>query len=224
MAQEAAARAEAAVRESRPKPADPLDRLTQEDLTLAPEQKKELLGRAIHGRAAAMASKAIEAMREENARDRVAMENSIALQTVQSARPELQDPANSSKFAAAMTKVKFEMDAAGATYNAATLMQRAVTEYDNIFRKPGEKPPFIEGSNNPALGGIPSPQMAPEGPSELEQMYDMKQGQIQPGYNPKDIDAINKINNDYVNAKNAALFKGGAVTNVQAILRGGTAS
>ena len=135
---------------------------------------------------------------------------------------EVQHPANGSKFAAAMSKVKFELDASGQTYSASQLTQRSVNEYDKLFKVAAATPPFVEGGNQPNLGGFPQLQPTNDGPNDLETMYEMKKGTIQPGYNPKDVDAINKLNNDYVQSRNANMFKNGVVTNVQAIIRGNT--
>lgn len=218
---EAARRAEAAAAgANRPRPADPLKRLVTEDLTLSPEQKYGLLGQAIGQRAAEMTERAVAQVREENARERVVSANQSALDAVLAARPDLNDPANGSKFAAAMSKVKFELDANGQNYSASQLTARAVQEYDKMFKGPNTPPPFVEGGNQPNLGGLPQLQQPQDGPNDLEQMYEMKKGSIQPGYNPKDADAINKMNNDYVQSRNAPLFKNGITTNVQAIIRG----
>jgi hypothetical protein len=221
IAEDAARRSnQAAVEANRPKGVDPLDRLAAEDVTLAPDERKRLLGNAIEGRARAIAGKAIDVMREEGARREQALESRLALDNVINARPELNDPTNASNFAAAMSKAKFEYDSAGVGYSSAQLTQRAALVYDNMFRKV-EKPPFVEGGNQPNMGGMPQPNAGPQGPSFLEETYGIPAGKIQPLFNANNADEVRKMNNDYVEQRNAPLMKAGINTSMAEITRGG---
>lgn len=227
VAEEASRRSEAAAsytaRQNAPRGVDPIDRLADEDVTLSPDQRKSLLAEAITGRARQIAGKAIDVMRQENERRDVALESRLAMNNVMAHRPELNQPENASNFAAAMTKAKFEFEAAGVAYSAADLAQRAAGVYDSTFRPKAEKPPFVEGANNPALGGFPQGQQVQQGKSYLENTYGMKEGQISPPFDPNDPEAIRKMNNEYVNNINKPLLAAGAVTGMAEILRGGEA-
>lgn len=221
LAEDASRRAIAAAKQAnQPKREDPLDRLAAEDVTLQPDQRKALLGAAIEGRARAIAGQAVEHMRRESAQREQALESKIVLESVMSARPELSQPEAASDFAAAMTKAKFEMDAAGVQYSSSQLTQRAAGIYDKQFRKV-EKPPVLEGAGNPNIGGLPQGAQLQTGPSHLEKTYGMKTGQIQELFDPNDPVAISKMVNEYVNAKNKPMFERGAVTGMQEIIKAG---
>lgn len=221
LAEDAARRAVAvASAATAPKVVDPLDRLATEDVTLAPEQRRALLGQAIEGRARAIAGKALEQARIEDSRREVAMEGRLALDRVAESRPEINTPDGASDFAAAMTKAKFELEAAGVQYTPSQLTSRAAQVYDKTFRKV-EKPPVTEGGAQPNLGGFQLPPGAVSGPTQLEKTYGMKPGQIQELVDPNDPVAVMKMTNDYVQSRNKPLFDKGMTTSMQEIIKGG---
>lgn len=223
MAEDAARRASAAATAAAtPRPVDPLERLATEDITLPANERKNLLAQAIEVRARTIAGKAIEVMRDENRREIAASEQRTALEGVMRERPEISSqPEQAANFAAAMTKAKFEFDQAGVGYTPAQLANRARDVYDSTFRPKVDKPPFVEGGINPNLGGLPQGTQVQQGKSMLEEAYGMKEGQISPAFNPHDPEAVRKMTNDYVNARNKPLLEKGAVTQMTEILRGG---
>lgn len=220
-AEDRARRAVAAARGAQTQEPDPIDRLAEEDVTLAPEQRKALLSKAINDRAAFMAGKAVEQMRKEQVQRDAALEQKLAIEGVMNQRPELSEPGAASDFAAAMTKAKFELDATGASFTPAQLANRAAAIYDKTFRKV-ETPPFVEGAGAPnmgqPLGQIPQ---LPQVQSVLEKTYGIPTGKIEPLYDPKDPQAIAKLNNDYVNSRNKQMLERGAKTDLAEITYAG---
>ncbi len=224
IAEEAARRAESAARSlSQPPRVDPIDRLANEDVTLTPAERKNLLGAAITSRAQAIAGRAVEAIREENIRRDAALESRMAMERVIESRPELNKPEHAAKYAGAMTQAKFEFEAAQTPYTQAQLANRAAQLYDDQFRPKPPVPPTFEGSGGPNMNTLPQGSVIQQGKSFLEEKYGMKEGQIEGSFNPNDADGIRKMNNDYVNNRNAPLLKAGVVTSMQEILRGGDA-
>lgn len=216
LARRAQVAAAQAAKAAQPRVPSAIDRLAEEDVTLAPEQRKELLSQAINERAAFMAGKAVEQIRKEQAQRDAALENKLAIDAVMNQRPELSEPAAASDFAAAMTKAKFELDAAGGAYSPAQLANKAAAIYDKTFRKV-ETPPFVEGTNpsmQQPLGQIPQ---LPQVQSVLEKTYGIPTGKIEPLYDPKDPAAISKLNNDYVNSRNKQMLERGVKTDLAEI-------
>lgn len=189
-----------------PQMVDPLIRYSQEDITMSPEDKRRSLAMAIDGRAQAAAARTEQRMEQRMEQVAFATESRNAINNVTMRRPELSDPRNSANFAAAMTKAKYEANAAGYEPSPTQLVIAAEKTYDEMFKT--EKPPFTERSGAgasatpPEIGGKPQR-------NELESIYKMKAGMIQPAYDVSNIDEMNKLNNDYVGNRMKPMMKAG---------------
>lgn len=185
---------------------DPLIRYSQEDITMSPEDKRRSLAAAIEGRAQAAAARTEQRMEQRMEQVAFATESRNAINNVTMRRPELADPRNSANFAAAMTKAKYESNAAGFEPSPTQLVIAAEKAYDEMFKV--EKPPFTERSGTgasavpPEIGGVTQK-------NDLEHIYKMKAGMIQPAYDVSNVDEMNKLNNDYVGQRMKPMMKNG---------------
>jgi hypothetical protein len=222
----AAGIAAAATRGAAPKPTpkpDILDRYSKEDLTLSPEDKRNMLDTAMRERAAEMTRASEQRLEQRLAQERANTESSIALEMVKAQRPELSDPKNVPLFGAAITKVQLEAQAAGQTLTPAQTAQLAGRAYDQM--KPntsGPKPPFTEQPRGDAFSGLTEEQRLAfqrQPQSEIEKTYGQKSGSVRPPYNINDASEMENLNLEYVRAKNEPLFKRGVVSNMNEVLR-----
>jgi hypothetical protein len=218
-AERAAMIAAGANRPPQPTPVDPLDKWSQEDIVMNPEEKKRLLGNAISQRARAETADLEARMEQRMAFERQAMANQNAIDMVIAQRPELTDPKNSSSFGAALTKVKMDADAAGQQLSPAQMATRALQTYDEVFRKNTNSPmpPRLEGGNRADLSQLPGGIEIVTHQSMLEKKYGLKKGSVKEMYDSNDGAAIDGLNRDYLQAKNGPLFKRGALSNIDAI-------
>lgn len=205
-------------RDERPIP-DPLDKYSQEDIVMSPEEKKRALAAAISGRAEEAVNRMRGEMDARLAMERQAMEGRVALDMVMATRPELSDPKNAPDFAAALTKAKYEADAAGIQLSPGQLTRRAAEVYDQTFRKdkPAPTPPYIEGASRPDLTNPIQGLEVVTSQSMLEKQYGQKKGSIREMYNPNDPKQMDDLNLEYIRAKNQPLLKKGVVTNLDTI-------
>jgi hypothetical protein len=200
---------------------DILDRYSKEDLTLSPEDKRAMLDRAMRERA-----RQEQQVSEQRSEQRLqaalaAQESKFALDLVTAQRPELADPRNAPNFAAAITKVRMEAEARGQNLSSSQLAQAAGVAYDQMFKPPAApRPPFTEGANRDMQGLTQEQQDAfrRQPQSEIEKMYGQKSGSVRPPYNINDPEDMNKLNLEYVRAKNEPLFKKGIMTNMNEVL------
>lgn len=203
-----------------PRGPDPLDDYFKNELVLSPEEKRMRLQAAINGPANRAREESRREMDAKLANERMAMQGDIAFQTTMSMRPDLQDPKNSGNFAAAMTKAKYEADTRGVALSAGQLMTEAVRQYDVMFRPTQpNRVPYVEGGNRPDMN---SPQGQPAGPpqkSDLERIYKMKAGLIQPPPVSNDGELDWGIETDkYVSAKNKKWLDKGVNSEMNEVL------
>jgi hypothetical protein len=203
-----------------PRGPDPLDDYFKNELVLSPEEKRARLQAAINGPAQRARNDARREMQETLAQERMAIQNDIAFQTTMSMRPDLQDPRASGNFAAAMTKAKFEADSRGVNLTAGQLMTEAVRQYDAIFKPPvAPKVPYVEGQSRPDMGGTPQGQQAAPQRSDLERIYKMKAGLIQPPPTSVDGELDWGIATDkYIGDKNKKWLNKGVNTQMNEVL------
>lgn len=216
---------QAAAQANRPMPQgprgpDPLDDYFKNELILSPEEKRARLQAAINGPALRARNEARQEMQATLANERSAIQSDIAFQTTMSMRPDLQDPRASGNFAAAMTKAKFEADSRGVQLTAGQLMTEAVRQYDSIF-KPGQAPrvPYVEGQSRPDMNAPAGPPSGPPQKSDLERIYKMKAGLIQPPPTSVDGELDWGIETDkYVGNKNKKWLDKGVNTEMNEVL------
>jgi hypothetical protein len=208
---------------NRPQPTpavDPLDKYSQEDIVMSPEEKKRALGNAISQRARVETADLEARMEQRMAFERQAMANQNAIDMVVAQRPELTDPKNSSSFGAALTKVKMDADSAGVQLSPAQMATKAMQVYDEVFKRtPGNAPmpPRLEGANRADLSQLPGGIEIITQQSMLEKKYGLKKGSVKEMYDSNDGAAIDGLNKDYLLAKNGPLFKRGALSNIDAV-------
>lgn len=198
---------------------DPLDKYSQEDIVMSPDEKKRALAAAISGRAEDAVNRMRMEMEQRMAMRDQAMEGKMALDMVMATRPELSDPKNAPDFAAALTKAKYEADSAGIQLSPGQLTRKAAEIYDGVFRKdrPPVPTPYVEGASRPDLSQPIQGLEVVTSQSMLEKQYGQKKGTIREMYNPNDPVAMDSLNLEYIRAKNQPLLKKGVVTNLDTI-------
>ncbi len=206
-------------RNDRPQAPDPLDKYSQEDIVMSPDEKKRALAAAISGRAREEVDRMRGEMEGRLAMERHAMEGRVALDMVMASRPELSDPRNAPDFAASLTKAKYEADAQGQPLSPGQLTRRAAEIYDQTFRKDKQppSPPYVEGASRPDLANPMHGIEIVTSQSQLEKQYGQKKGSIREMYNPNDPVQMDNLNLEYIRAKNQPLLKKGVVTNLDTI-------
>ena len=184
--------------------ADPLDRYSQEGIGLPADEQKRLLNDAINLRTRGEVGRAFAESERRRLLDRAQMANEMALQSVFAQNPDLADPKNHPKFAAAMVEVDMEAKAQGVEYSPQQLATKAAQKYRQAGAAPA--PPYVEGSGapGPTMSGA---QPAEEGPNMLETLYGMQKGTIKPLTDP----AVQLTENskEYIRSNNAEMFKRG---------------
>lgn len=183
---------------------DPLDRYAAEGIALPADEQKRLLSDAIGLRARGEAGRAFAEMERRRLHDRAQMANEMALQSVFSQNPDLADPKNHPKFAAAMVEVDMEAKAAGVNYSPQQLATKAAQKYRQAGAAP--PPPYVEGAGAPGvtMTGVPPVE---EGPNMLETLYGMKKGTIEPLYDPAT--QLMENSQEFIRSNNAEMFKRG---------------
>ena len=198
---------------------DPLKAYTENDLLMSPEERRRALSDAMMLRARAESERAKADIENRLARERSDIETKFAVDMVTSQRPDLVDPKNAPNFAAAVTKARYEAQAAGVELSPLQLSQKAVGYYDQMFGSKGaQRPPFVEGQSRPDMttGVQAPPEFTPQ--SALEKQYGIKKGRIRPMYDVNDPEQVNALNMEYIHRKNTPLFKKGMQSNLDAVL------
>lgn len=205
--------------DTRPQAPDPLDKYSQEDIVMSPDEKKRALSAAISGRAEEAVNRMRMEMDQKMAMRDHAMEGKVALDMVMATRPELSDPKNAPDFAASLTKAKYEADAAGIQLSPGQLTRKAAEIYDSTFRKDRQPvpTPYVEGMSRPDLSQPIQGLEVVTSQSMLEKQYGQKKGTIREMYNPNDPNQMDALNLEYIRAKNQPLLKKGVVTNLDTI-------
>jgi hypothetical protein len=216
----AAGAAVAATRQQPPQAGpDPLDVYSKNDLTMSPDEKRAALSAAMQGAARVAEERAYQRASQEAASRQGQMERQFALNSVMASDPEILKPENQSKFGAAVTKVQMEAAQRGEQLDPMQTALRARDEYNRLFKAFGtQRPPFVEGASRPDLAQPLQAQQQITPQSVLEKTYGRKAGEIKPLVDPNDTAAMDQFNLDYVNGKNAPLFKRGLVTGLDNIL------
>lgn len=181
----------------RPAEPDPLDRLAAEDLTLQPEQRRQLMNAAINRRVNDGVEAAKKNLREENAVAIQALRNDTAIQSLLSNHPDVAK--DEEGFAAAMTKAQIRANRAGRNVDGPTLVREAL----DVYRETAPAVPFIEGSSRPDSQPAPGtvPPAGPRKPSWFEKRYGASKNDVLSEEDP-DFEAMTK---DYAFRKNKNL-------------------
>jgi hypothetical protein len=199
---------------------DPLDDYFKNELVLSPEEKRARLATAIGMSNERTRQATRQEMDMKLAAQRNAISEEVAFNTVMAGRPDLSDPRNASNMAAMMTKAKYEADMRGVRLSPAQLMSEAVRMHDQMFR-PSQAPrvPYVEGMTRPDMNAPAGAPNAPPQKSDLERIYKMKAGLIQPPPTGEDGGLDWGIETDkYVSGKNNKWLAKGINTEMNEVL------
>lgn len=199
-----------------PAPPDPLDRYATEGLALPAGEQKNLLDEAIRRRADESAMRAAAEVDRRAALRDMQRANENALNTVMAQHPDIADPKNHPKFAAAMFEVEMENRQKGITLSPLQLAQQAAQKYRANVQPnaAAPAPPFVEGSGNPSMPGAGGAPAEPE-LNALEEVYGLPAGTIKPLVNPEK--QLQEETERFIRDGNAEMFKRGVRSNMRGI-------
>lgn len=187
---------------------DPYERFSENVLTGDSRENKRVLQEAVR----TDVGRGMEAVRSEVSaalqNQKAELEAQMALNNVLARYPEIQDPANQSKYAGLITKAQVDAGAQGLRLTPLQIAERAAREFRQVYGpKTSTSVPHVEGSTSPGASSIGSPNTtsAPLEKNVLEQAYGMNAGEIQ----PTEPESIRKITRDYVKTKNEYIRKKG---------------
>lgn len=197
---------------------DPLERYEKEGITLPDSERRQLLDEAITRRAEAAAVRAAQ-IGEQRARSReIAAQNQAALDAVVLANPDLADPKNQPKFAAAVVEADMEARAAGVTYSPMQLAQKAAAKFRAAQNPPAApQTPYVEGAGRPGASPTGSPVETEPQQNFAEELYGFPAGTIKPLTNVEK--QMEEETRDYVRRNNAAMFEKGVRSNMAEVNR-----
>ena len=193
-------------------PQDAYERFAQ-NIFADPKDTRESLKTAVR----TDLSRAVNTVRNEFsqqlANDRIANDAQRALDRTVGRYPELQDPANQSRFAGMVTKAQVDAEAQGLKLSMDQIADRAGREYRMTYGpRQTTNAPYVEGSSNPGL----SPAYAGQNPAEaqqknmLEETYGMEVGTVE----PIEPGAMKKITRAYIKDKNGYSRKRGTAASL----------
>lgn len=185
---------------------DPYEHFADNVLTGDPKENKRVLQGAVRSDV----QRGVNAVRREVAdvltQQKVEFEAQRALDRVMNRFPELNDPANQSKFGGLITKAQIDAQAQGLVLDMAQIAERAAREYAVLYGKQSRSQvPHVEGASIPGANPLVPGQDQPVVKNGLEEAYGMTAGTIE----PIDPAAMKKVTRGYVKEKNDYIRKKG---------------
>jgi hypothetical protein len=180
----------------RPSGPDPLMTYAENNLTQTPQENARLLDAATRGRAADVASQALNYARREFDGKLEALKNETAINSLLASNPDI--ARDEEGFAAALAKAQYRTQRSGIDADGPSLTRDALAIYRKERTASGEAP-VLEGASRADGNSMPSRQAeAPKGKSHFEEFYGAAPGDELHEEKPD----FEKMTQDYADGKN----------------------